>query len=173
MKNIFLTGMPGAGKSYWGKKIAAHFAIPFWDLDEYIASQLSQPVEELIQIHGEAYFREKETYYLQQLIREQKLPFICSTGGGTPLAIANRELMRQQGIIVYLAAQIDTLHAHLEKDQKIRPILTQENSNLKNSLIYLYAKRVFAYQDADYVLQVETLTLTDVEKIMQRCINQL
>ena len=60
MKPIFLIGLPGSGKSIFGKSLAAALDLNHVDLDQVIESKTNKSIDALFEIHGEAYFREIE-----------------------------------------------------------------------------------------------------------------
>jgi adenylate kinase family enzyme len=44
---IFLLGFMGAGKSYWGKQLAIHWDLPYFDLDDVIVEREGMAVAEI------------------------------------------------------------------------------------------------------------------------------
>lgn len=169
-KILFFIGMPGAGKTVWGKKLAAHFHWSFFDLDQYIEERESKTIAQLFELSGEAAFRKKETIALKNIVAGNEKPFVLSCGGGVPLNPSNFSLMKEHGCIVYLKAKIETLFHNLQHEAGKRPLL-QQDKNFAVSLTELYEKRKKIYEQADYIFDVENLSLTDFESL-QECINQ-
>ena len=64
--NIFLIGMMGSGKSYWGKIISRMINYKFVDMDDLLIQQEGKTINEIFKDKGEQYFRDKETEILQQ-----------------------------------------------------------------------------------------------------------
>ena len=57
---LYLTGMPGCGKSTLGKKLASRLGYSFIDMDSYIEKKMGMFVEEIFTNYGEDYFRALE-----------------------------------------------------------------------------------------------------------------
>lgn len=147
---IYLIGMPKAGKTTLGKKLAQHLHWRFIDLDDLIEERTTQTIAEMFQ-KGEAYFRLKETEALASLKLEDNLVVAC--GGGTVLKSENKCLMN--GLIIFLDCDVETLKRR--DDLKMRPLL------LKNRLEDLYRQRIALYEAfADY--RVSNINMDDALK---------
>lgn len=79
---IYLLGFMGAGKSYWGKQLADHLNLPYYDLDEVIVEAEEMAIADIFASKGEDYFREQEAKLLRDLSEQES--FLISCGGGTP-----------------------------------------------------------------------------------------
>src|ERR1044071_7039986 len=122
MSLVFLTGMPAAGKSYWGKRIADVYCLPFIDLDAFIEQEEKQTITEIFELEGEQGFRAKEAGALKKIISKNSTG-IVACGGGTVVHEGNIATMRAAGCIVYLEAEIETLAARLQDEAGRRPLL--------------------------------------------------
>lgn len=118
--NLFLIGPMGAGKSTIGRRLSAHFDLPFLDLDEEIEARTGASVSLIFELEGEAGFRKRESSLLAELAAHDGL--VLSTGGGTVLEPANRELLRTRGFVLWLRASVAQQMRRLERDRK-RPLL--------------------------------------------------
>ncbi len=104
-RHIYLTGLPGAGKSSIGKELAALLpGYEFLDLDAEVERRAGKSIAALFASEGEAAFRTLERNTLAEIAEEnfQQRPYIVATGGGTPLDAINRQLMRGSGIVVWV-----------------------------------------------------------------------
>lgn len=167
---IFLVGMPAAGKTYWGNKIADAFSLPFTDLDAYIEQQQGLPIPEIFNREGEPGFREKETAALQQLISTGSENMVVACGGGTPVYGNNMQLMKQAGCTVYLDINPDTLLQRLKSAPDKRPLL--QSANMPGALNELVQVRRQFYEQADYILAEEDLSLNSFRNIIDICIEK-
>ena len=61
MKNIFLVGYMGVGKTTIGKLLSEELGVKFIDLDKYIESRYRKTIQELFDIKGEEGFRKIES----------------------------------------------------------------------------------------------------------------
>lgn len=151
MKNIYLVGMPGSGKSTLGRLIAQEMKREFMDTDEEIRKRFGCTPEQIILLQGEEKLREVEKELLSKLLSESGL--IISTGGGFPVYNENMKLMNKSGITVYLHYDVSDLWERLENDRK-RPL----SSSLK-STERLLNKRENIYKEA----QINLCGVEDLE----------
>lgn len=167
---IFLIGMPAAGKTYWGNKIADAFSLPFTDLDDYIEQQEGLSIPEIFSRQGESIFRERETAALKRLITTGNENMVVACGGGTPVYGNNMQLMKQAGCTVYLDIDQDTLLQRLKSATNVRPLL--QSSDVRVVLNDLVQVRRQFYEQADYILRGEDLSLNSFRNIIDICIEK-
>lgn len=165
---IFLTGMPGSGKSYWAEKIVGHYQVQWVDTDSYIVETHHCSITEFFEQKGEAAFRQAEVGVLQKIITDYPPNTIVSCGGGLVVKEENRKLMKSNGCVVYLHASVDELAERLA-DSNDRPLLSG-SADLKQTLHNLYQQRKAFYEDADYTLSITELNLNDFIPIINQCI---
>lgn len=161
--------MPGVGKTYWGQKLAEHLNMRFIDLDDYIEERESANILALFAQHGEDKFREMERDALHHVLLEPEIPVIVACGGGTPCFFDNIEKMKANGSVIYLRAAMDTLLERLFHDMEFRPLLQVDSVHDKLQELALH--RAPVYEKADYVLDVETLSVNTFEEIVLSCIS--
>lgn len=125
----FLIGLPGSGKSYWGKVWSEKMKIPYFDLDQLIEKKEGLSIKEIFEIKGEAYFREVESFCLRNLIDTYD-SFILATGGGTPCLQENMQLMNDKGSTVFLNLPLAEISKRIwnPDDANRRPLLKGCNS---------------------------------------------
>ena len=165
MSRIFLIGMPGVGKTYWGLKLASKYGYSFADLDKEVEKTSGMTIPGIFTAEGEAYFRKKETECLEQLCLQEHVIIAC--GGGTPVCNNNLQLMKQKGCVVYLQTDIDTLAKRLGQDDNRRPLLMGGNHRMQ--LQRLYDERKTYYEQADYTLQADESIIANFEQIVELC----
>ena len=80
MKNVFLVGFMGTGKSAVGKLLAQRLRRPFLDLDRKIEKEAGRPVLRIFAEDGEVGFRRLEA----KAVREAAAlnGHVIATGGG-------------------------------------------------------------------------------------------
>jgi shikimate kinase len=168
-KTVVMVGMMGAGKTAVGTALARVLDVDFVDSDEEIVRAADRSIAEIFDRDGEAFFRTRETEVLGRLLRGT--PCVLSTGGGAFLAEANRSLIHEAGIAVWLRADLDLLW-HRVRHKTTRPLL--RTSNPRDTLAALYAARVPIYQMADLVvdsaadLSVDAMAQRVAQALLQR-----
>jgi len=117
---IFLVGMPGAGKSTVGRRLARLLGSEFIDVDRELERRCGVPIATIFDLEGEAGFRRRESKLLADLARMRDV--IVATGGGAVLDPDNRRTMRESALVIWLDASIGELWHRLRHD-KVRPLL--------------------------------------------------
>lgn len=144
---IFLIGMPLSGKSSFGKRLAKALQVPFIDLDKEIEWAEKMKISDIFHQKSESHFRALEHAALKNEINSCHQAVIAC-GGGTPMFHHNMELMLQNGLVIYLEAELDILLARAtSKNTSKRPLLSS-SEELKNRLENLLAIRKTIYERA-------------------------
>lgn len=148
-KLIYLTGMMGAGKSTFGRKLASWFSYPFVDLDVYIERLAGKHVREIFAEEGETYFREVEARALRDLPHAFSQA-IVATGGGAPCFHNNMTFMKASGFTVFLDVPVAELVRRLQtSDLQERPLLAgKSQEELMEHLENILLRRKGVYQQA-------------------------
>ena len=158
--NIFLTGFSGTGKTTVGRVAAELLGWRYVDMDDEIEAAAGRTIPEIFDLEGEPAFRTYETNVLARLREGSRQ--VVSTGGGVPIAQANRALMAEGGIVVCLEAGPETILARLsaERDRPagpvVRPMLTAADPLRR--IRELKAQRQPSYSLADWTVQTDRLS---------------
>ncbi len=160
-ENIFLIGFSGVGKSTVGKKLALMLGMDFVDIDKYIVDSQDRTIKDIFASDGERKFRKIEYNSLKNIC--QKTNQVVSTGGGLPVYARNRNLMKENGVIICLEAHDKTLNKRLFEsdldgsfDKEVRPKLDSDDkfrtlSSLKQSMQKFYSM-------CDWTIHTDKLT---------------
>lgn len=119
MKQLWLVGMPGVGKSTVGRRVAETAATSFHDTDLLVESVAGATVAEIWESRGESEFRYLESMVIAGL---EAVEGVIATGGGAVLFEENRE--RMLGTVVWLEASSAQLRSRLT-GYPTRPILAR------------------------------------------------
>lgn len=111
--NIVLVGLPGAGKSSVGKRLATRLSLPFCDADTAIEQAAGMSIPDIFAAHGEAAFREGETRVIARLLREG--PQVIATGGGAFMSPETRAAVAEHAISVWLDASNEVLLSRIAR----------------------------------------------------------
>lgn len=133
--NIVLIGMPMSGKTHYSKILAQKYNKEFIDLDQEIEIRLNMKIPNIFHSLGESFFRQEEQNLINRLYKSHN--YAISTGGGIILNNKNIDLLKQNGIIIFLDMPLDMLQ---KCNPKNRPLL-----KIRKNLDDLYNKRYDLY----------------------------
>src|SRR4030095_5052671 len=147
--NLFLVGLPGAGKSTLGRQLARRLHKRVVDADVELEHRLGVSIPTIFEIEGEAGFRDREEVMIAELTLLEGI--VLSTGGGAVLREANRVRLKENGTVIYLHAEPSTLRARVPHSRN-RPLL--QTADPMGRLSELYAQRDALYREtADHVVE--------------------
>ncbi len=147
-RSIVLIGMPGAGKTTVGRRLAQVLGLPFVDADHEIERAAGMTIPEIFSIHGETSFRDGEKRVIARILGEG--PQILATGGGAFMAPETRAAIAAAGVSVWLKAEVPTLLARVRRRNN-RPLLA--NADPEGTLRALLAVREPVFAQADLTVR--------------------
>ena len=165
--NIFLTGFSYTGKTTVGRLLADALGWRYVDSDQEIEARAGRAVPEIFAQDGEPAFREWESRVLAALAAGEGQ--VIATGGGAPLAEANRAVMRRRGFVICLEAAPDTIYERLRAaatDGVERPMLAGGDPLAR--ITFLKEFRQPYYVTADWIIPTDRLTPAEVAAEAQR-----
>lgn len=146
-KNVVLIGFMGTGKTSTGKGLASRLGFSFIDVDQYIEAKEERKISDIFAQDGEAYFRKVEREAVRELAGRKHL--VIATGGGTVKSEENRKLLQENGVIVCLTADVETILARTRRPG-VRPLLDGKDDNARRETICtLLEERKEMYSHAD------------------------
>jgi len=162
MKNIFLVGMPGCGKSTVGAVLAQKLNMSFYDTDHLLETDAKMTIPEIFKECGETFFRERERETIKKVCTEFTNSVIA-TGGGAVLKGENVERMKNSGKIIFIDTDFDIL---VSRELDGRPLLAGEDR--KQAMKVLWEKRLPVYTGcADYIVKNDFSPEETVSKIVK------
>ena len=126
MKNIFLIGFMGCGKSTIAAALSQNYGMEIIEMDQVLVEREGMSIPEMFAKHGETYFRDAETALVADIQKEANK--VVSCGGGVVLREENVEKMKSNGLVVWLTAEPETILERV-KDDHNRPLL-EGNKNV-------------------------------------------
>ncbi|WP_373186930.1 shikimate kinase AroK [Halopseudomonas sp.] len=151
MRNVFLVGPMGAGKSTIGRLLAKELKYPFKDSDREIEARTGADIPWIFDVEGEDGFRQREEAMIAELVMENGI--VLATGGGVVMREANRQALAANGLVVYLRTSVDQQLQRTSKDRQ-RPLLL--NADPERVLRDLMAKRDPLYREiADIIIDTD------------------
>jgi len=164
-ETIYLCGFMGVGKTTIGRHLAASLNYRFSDLDHLIEEGEGYRVTEIFGRYGEPYFRDLEYRYL--LEHSKRKGQILALGGGTLQNQLIIDLIKENGVLVFLQLPIESIVQRLRYTKK-RPLLLRENGErrtleeLEEFISNLYNKRLPSYLQADIAFSIDPEWKVDV-----------
>jgi shikimate kinase len=123
--NLVLIGYRATGKTAVGARLAQILGRPFVDLDQVLVQEAGESIVDIVAKGGWAEFRRREKELVARFRRTQGQ--VLATGGGVVLDPDNIAALRENGIIIWLTADPETMQTRLTKDlprDPNRPSLT-------------------------------------------------
>lgn len=160
--NLYLVGLMGAGKTTVGRLLARHYGCVFHDSDHEIEARTGVKIPVIFEIEGEAGFRKREEAAIAELTALNGI--VLATGGGAILSPANREVLRRNGVVIYLRGTPEHLYERTRHDRN-RPLLQTDNPLEK--LRELYRQRDPLYREiADVVMDTGRQSVSGMARIL-------
>jgi shikimate kinase len=157
---IFLVGFMGSGKSTVGPLVAEKLGWDFVDLDEEIEREQGRPIREIFHLWGEPEFRRIETNHLWSL--QNRAACVVALGGGAFVQEANRPIVSELGISVFLDCRLEVIQARCPVDGT-RPLF-ETPETVKD----LYAVRYPLYRRSDFSIDVSDISPEEAADLILR-----
>jgi len=158
VRNIFLIGPMGAGKSTIGRALAKELKLAFFDSDEVLEERAGASIAWIYDIEGEDGFRRREQKVIEELT--QKHNIVLATGGGVIMAPENRNALAARGTVIYLRTSLQQQYERTKRDTK-RPQL--QTDDLESRLESLRQEQEPFYEElADISFETDKLTVKAV-----------
>ena len=122
VKQLFLVGYMGAGKTSTAKALSLRTGHPMIDLDEEFERREGISISDLFEQKGEATFRSKESSLLLDIAGCSSFP-IVSCGGGIMANRENVQVMKAHGFVVWIDTPFEEILERLRSNLGKRPLL--------------------------------------------------
>jgi 3-dehydroquinate synthase len=113
--------MMGAGKSTVGAALAQRLGWRYLDTDDEVSARKGRSVPEIWRTEGEPAFRAEEAAVLREAAASAE-PVVVAVAGGALLEAANRTIVAEAGLVVWLRAEVATLAGRVGSGEG-RPLL--------------------------------------------------
>ena len=149
---VYVVGFMASGKSTVGRHLAHRMGWSFFDLDHEFEAAEGIGIARFFATRGEDEFRRIESDILRQHVRwiERGRPAVLALGGGAFVEAANREVLRDNGLSVWLDCPFEIVQRRVG-DAATRP-LAQDAGKFAT----LYDTRREAYANADLRIPIES-----------------
>jgi len=166
MKNIILIGYRCTGKTSVGKMLSERLGLPFVDTDDLIIERAGISIREIVEKGGWDLFRMKEREAIMGISSMQDSIF--ATGGGAFENQKNGEVLKKNGLFIWLTADVKAIMKRMLADQNSgsqRPSLSHNDLETETSLIL--KKREPAY------LELANLTIDTSGKRIEGIVDDI
>jgi len=163
-----LIGYRCSGKTSIGKGLAGRLGLPFVDTDELVEKRVGKTIREMVGASGWAFFRRQEREAIKSLAALDQS--IIATGGGAVMAEDNAADLKQEGVLIWLVADEETVLKRMLADAATaeqRPSLS--GADLKKEISETLALRTPVYRRlADYAVYTGRAGIEEsVERIVE------
>lgn len=157
--NIVLIGYRGTGKSTVGRILATRLGRKLVSTDAEVVKRAKLAIPEIVQRFGWEHFRDLESEVCRDLGGKDDL--IIDTGGGAVLRQQNVDVLKKNGTLFWLTAEVPTIARRIGGDTQ-RPSLTGTKS-FTEEIQEVLEQRLPKYQAAaDHVIATEGRTVEEV-----------
>lgn len=148
---VLLVGLPGAGKTTTGRRLAKILDLPFADSDELVETAQGRTVPEIFAESGEPAFRALEAAAVTDALCS--FAGVIALGGGALTTPSTRDAVAASGVpVVLLRARLDTLGSRVG-DARTRPLLAADPAGrlyqLEQERAPVYAELATVVVDTD------------------------
>ncbi len=157
MKNIYLVGFMGTGKTSVGKEVSRRLKRQFVDLDALIEHKQNRHIAEIFARDGEVAFRKIEKDVLKETSGQNNLIVAC--GGGIVIDPDNIRVMKESGIMLCLSASVEAILERTRRNAD-RPLLNVPDPAGK--IRQLLKDRAVCYSQADKTFDTTSLSVKQV-----------
>ena len=169
VKNIFLIGLMGSGKTTIGKLLSKNLNKDFYDSDHVVEEKTGVKVPLIFEYEGELGFKKREESVLKDLVGHTNI--VLATGGGVILSKNNCKLRMDNGYLVYLKSSCEDLAIRMTGD-KSRPLL--QDGDLKATLENLFAFRNPIYTSiADCIIETKNKRANEITSEIESVFKKL
>lgn len=143
--NIVLIGYRGTGKSSVGKRLARTLKVPFYDTDGLVEIAAGRSIGEMVAENGWACFRKIEKKIVQEVAVRKR--GVVASGGGAVMDEENAGILKRNGIVIWLDADVETIIQRIcvdSQNRNKRPPLTGDD--LYRETVDLLKKRSPVYR---------------------------
>ena len=158
---VYLIGYMASGKTHFGMELGAKTGFRFIDTDGLFEERYRISILDFFKKYSEESFRKIEKELLLETLTYKDA--IIATGGGTPCFFDNIDVIKRNGISIYLKMDLISLVNRLAIVRKKRPILKDKTtSELESYVRTQIAERELFYCQADFTVDAEKIKVDEI-----------
>lgn len=152
-----------SGKTTIGKKLSNSMNLKHIDTDKVFENKYNISINNFFERYGEKLFREFEHKILLDIIKEDNI--IISTGGGLPCFYNNMDIIKENGISIYINMSPLSIIQRINNSKKKRPLLENKSpEELENYIEILLKERELYYNKANIKIKGEDPNIKEIHK---------
>lgn len=164
---LALVGVRGAGKSTVGPILADRLGAVFVEMEALAREASGLPIDQLFELHGEAYYRRLEREILARVLAGDR-PIVLAAAGGIVNAPSTWEMLLERATVVWLKARPEDHWSRVVDQGDRRPMADNPDALAELRAMFAARERVYAQSD----LTVDTGGLTP-EQVADRIVTLL
>jgi len=160
---LYVVGFMASGKSTVGRHLAGELGWSFFDIDDEIEKAEKTNIATIFDDRGEEEFRRIEALILTQHVRwiERGRPAVLALGGGAFAQPANRDLLLQHGMAIWLDCPLEVVKRRVAQTAH-RPLARDAG---KFEELYHGRREFYAQADVHVLIESDDPAVT-VQAIM-------
>jgi len=156
LRNVFLTGFMGSGKTTAGRLLARSLGLAFADSDALVEKRAGRSIAAIAESSGMAAFRRLEAACVKELASGHGR--VIALGGGVYPSRRWKKLLKNCGTVVFLNCSWPELKKRLKAASGPRPLLKGPWERAAVRAEKLYARRLPFYRKAGITIKTSGLT---------------
>ena len=160
LDRIFLIGFMGAGKSIVGKDLSEKLNYSFIDMDDVIVNKFNIHNDDILGFFEDRKkYLDEETIIIEDLIKQKDM--VVATGGGIVLKDKNIQLMRENGIVIYLKMSVETQIERIES-LEAKSLKKRFISTIRDSGKEFMEGRNILYENNDFTVETDNKSVEEI-----------
>ncbi len=165
MKNYFFCGIKHSGKTTHAKIYANAIDIPVYDADDLILEMINgYTIREYYREFGKQAFLSKEYSAINKFLTGNTDDKVLSLGGGVCDNADTMNLLKNNGIIIFIRVDEETLYKRIVKDD-IPPFLEGSPREKFHDLFINREEKYLKY--SDIVIEVQDAPISETAQIIR------
>ena len=166
---VVLVGLPGAGKTTVGRRLAERLGWAFVDPDADVERGAGLDIAAIVREHGEPVFRELERRAVDRALTRDRV--VIAPGGGWAAQPGVWDRLPEGSVVVWLQVSAAEAIRRLEQDEVVRPLLAE--ADMASHMVRLEGERTLAYSRAHLAVETDGSTPEAVaEQVAARLVSE-
>ena len=150
----------GAGKTTVGKSLSEKLNYSFIDMDDVIVNKFNIHNDDILGFFEDRKkYLDEETIIIEDLIKQKDM--VVATGGGIVLKDKNIQLMRENGIVIYLKMSVETQIERIESLEE-KSLKKRFISTIRDSGKEFMEGRNILYENNNFTVETDNKSVEEI-----------